>query len=499
MVGVLAALVFVGVVATFMSTTTSSQASSSSDFSSLQTREYSAVSAPTATESYLLDSTKSSFTLAALELLKDNGGSEWLVGNETSPVEIYDEQKFNSKIINFNPMTMHARFEFKGYGEGSSHKTSLALYKLGGLILNSTFEAKNALYTGGNMDCNQALDLDGNATFDGTVKFQNGTGIYRGETWFDSNTTINNSGIFMENTYVNGDLIPENQLVSFEKNVGVEGDYDLSSTDIEVDSSFYLNGDFAEHPNKIIDMGGGTGNGEFVYTDNFTGDLSKVNIPAPQKINNASQIDIQNKLGMTKQTEDTLDISKVNIPDHLQIVPPDNQTMTVRWLESQYNNASSNQLWNEHLVVKVKNPGVKLHDKDSTFSKKVIFIVESELDCGGKFYNSSENSSTLIYVKKTGSLTNMGGSGLFKGYVHIEPENTGNLSFNFESGAEIKGAIHNLSDNYIMWNGNSTAMEFSYVDSALAPFASLKKDYDGGELELEDANITPTAAAYYFY
>jgi hypothetical protein len=86
-----------------------------------------------------------------------------------------------------------------------------------------------------------------------------------------------------------------------------------------------------------------------------------------------------------------------------------------------------------------------------------MFILEDGVKNFGSsgFYNSGENSSTLIYAKK-GAHLDLKSDYDFRGLIYVAPDNSTNHTLQFAQGKTITGAMHLHGSGKLTWNtGNS--------------------------------------------
>lgn len=107
-------------------------------------------------------------------------------------------------------------------------------------------------------------------------------------------------------------------------------------------------------------------------------------------------------------------------------------------IERLYDECSSkNRIWNDFLILHI-DADASFEESNKICHKKVIFIVSSILNINSKMYTSSNVSNTMIYVREGGEIINMGGKGLFRGYINVK----GKANYKWEENGWVSGAIH---------------------------------------------------------
>ncbi|GBU21894.1 hypothetical protein R80B4_01796 [Fibrobacteres bacterium R8-0-B4] len=125
------------------------------------------------------------------------------------------------------------------------------------------------------------------------------------------------------------------------------------------------------------------------------------------------------------------------------------------------------QYYNEegHLLVKI-NQNIKFaNPTTSTFEKKIALIVDgaSPTTAGieGKFFNSGEKASTLIYVGKNAKLDNFGCQETFRGLIYMDENNgdwTAQPTFEWGPKSTIEGALLLKGTSRINWAAGHTTI-----------------------------------------
>jgi len=137
-------------------------------------------------------------------------------------------------------------------------------------------------------------------------------------------------------------------------------------------------------------------------------------------------------------------------------------------------------LYKGYMVIEVNSDITFSSEPTVPFDANIIYIIKDGItfNAANKFYKSSENSnaSTLIYVGAgNATLEQFGTSGIFRGFIYIDKENTAKNSLSFPSTGSIIGAVHNFATKFPMgWNtGGSGSMSITFSKEVISSFATL--------------------------
>ena len=288
LLGVIAAMLFIGIVTAAMLKNTGSQAAASGSYSGM----------------HIMSSTVSSGIIATETYFRKNGGEKALLDNlKNDTVPIFgnkngkdrpsisnSKQFFSSRIIEAgtgdNP---YAIFEVNAgkSKNGKSGKRALVFYgkienlhrEQGG---NSPYGAKNAIYMAGPVESmNAGVDVPiGNATFEGKMDFHRAS-KFGGEVYFGGPTELKQptegNHEFTGKTYFADDAVvrhPQNKDytmfkndVGFNKNLSTEG-----SDTLRFDGNVFINGSFSVIGNSNLGnftVHGNNTDKKFYYADDF--------------------------------------------------------------------------------------------------------------------------------------------------------------------------------------------------------------------------------------
>lgn len=513
-VGVIAALVFIGVIATFMVVNTKTQSATSSGYSSLQIMNASVTSALVATEQYLKLQPED-----ALEKIKSawNDTEDWIIGSDHSKAQIGSSKQFlSSKIIDLNNQFI-ATVEARGYIDGNnSPKMSRGMYHLSGVQLTANSEVQHALYLAGNgRNFDQPINVHGDVYVGGSVHFNSGAagsniyGTFRNAYNADSSTcdgsvTFHQNALFETEVWANGGLTFKAH-AGFERDLGSDGLIEFERTASNGDNNIYTNGSRTGNSKWDVNFNSLLHSGSISVGDLV--DANGTNVTS----NGGNISDIPSRLGMsaTPPSEPSIDLSKIDGPIHdITSLYVDGLQLN-NWnggdLEEVYNQKKNEgQLWNDYLVVRVndnksmKNTG--LAGRDNEFTKKVIFIVESDWTINGDFYTSGPEANTLI-VQNSGKITELGCNGLFRGYVYAQGSE---MSYKWGTNAELQGALHQMNPNmkFQMNTGNPLTIRFDTEPLNAIAALGIMRDSQGNEIPVEleiPSNVNPRLLAVYYY
>lgn len=515
-VGVMAALVFVGVIATFMVVNTKTQSATSLGYSSLQTMSASVSSALVATEQYLKLQPND-----ALQKIQSawNDSEDWIIGSDHSKAQIGSSKQFlSSKIIDFNNQFI-ATIEARGYIGGNNRpKMSRGMYHLSGVQLTANSQVQHALYLAGNArHFDQPIHVHGDVYVGGSVHFNEkaaGSNIYGTfrnaynalASTCDGSVTFHQNVLFETNVKTNstGNLTFKAH-AGFERDLGGDGTIKFEKTALGDDNNIYINGSRTGNSKWDINFNPLLHSGSISMSDLVDANSTTVTS------NGGNIDDIPTRLGMsaTPPPEPSIDLSKIDGPIHdITSLYVDGLQLS-NWnggdLEEVYKKKKDEgQLWNDYLVVRVNDNksmnSTGLAGRDNTFTKKVIFIVESDWSINGNFYTSGAEANTLV-VQNSGTITGFGCNGLFRGFVYAQGTE---MIYNWGVNAELQGALHQRDPDTKFQMNSGNPLTIRYNTEPLNEIATLgiMRDSDGNDIvaELEvSSTIDPELLAVYHY
>ncbi|MDR2692889.1 MAG: hypothetical protein LBB74_01575 [Chitinispirillales bacterium] len=201
-VGVMAALVFIGIVTGFMVKNTGAQSAASAGYGSVMTMQSTAASGVVATEGFF--SNDSAKGLAFIDTIVRFGGGDKFVfsgtaANQRRRLSSSSNQYFSSKKTGQiqNNLTasggdLKAGFQVAAgkNAKGKALKTAMAFYQFENLkreVVAGSVGAKNAMYSQKgitNADAGLTIDSGGGATFMSYAKFQNAAAVFDQTAYF---------------------------------------------------------------------------------------------------------------------------------------------------------------------------------------------------------------------------------------------------------------------------------------------------------------------------
>ncbi|HEX3020660.1 MAG TPA: hypothetical protein VHP36_10180 [Chitinispirillaceae bacterium] len=425
---------------------------SASDYSKMRSAAVAARSALDAFEGQCISQPQN--VLDILKQYNRNPSKKWLlsdVGHAGSEQKIKflnsnDASTFSACIMKFDSTNLLMQVQGIGYGGSGGKKNAIGIYKLEGIKASSTWIPKDAIYLAGEGRSFDILTkVKGNVYFGADVRFQGGavgsvidgdfkTGPSDKKSEFDIPLVIKGNAYFQTPLKVLGTYgLTIHGKSGFEK-------------EINTNPSFNLFKDAFVNGNMI-----GTGRLEMNYNPVIYSGLhniaNKFYQASPAAVNNNGLIDIASRLGMQSGNDPSLNSFIINIPDEKIF----NISKLAGWsnftaanVQAKYDDAAlKNQLWNGFLVIKIDkdaNMGVSF----TTFTGKVIWIVDKKINCNANWYKCSPSSNTLVCVRSGGYIEDMGSAFNFRGFIYVE--GTGSVKYSWRNGHSINGAIHHTSE-----------------------------------------------------
>ncbi|MDG5814190.1 hypothetical protein QA601_03805 [Chitinispirillales bacterium ANBcel5] len=466
-VGVLAALVFIGVVTTLMTSTMSSDSRDSRAFSSMQVAKVSSNNALRATESFF-----SIMPNSSVELL-----NEYI--EEPNSISLLQEtigknQSIISHIAAFNTSDLVAKVDGSGRGRTGSQRKTVALYQLDGIrVVNN--QIQNALYLNGPArNFNEPFTVRGDVFLGSSASLNKaGSRIEGNFKWVNTSPDGNPnrlSGLTVEgNTFINtADLNIQGDANNFRGATGFERRIEVFDNVHNIFGNVYI-GDGVTHFNGQVDMffrGSVWYRGPNYSSDRFNDYISII----PGEIE-----DIAAQVGMVNEPdqEPVIDIGKID-GNYIHNVSP----IGLQWevtgpnVQAAY---ETRELWkNKFLILRIPentNAGINNVPQDNYFYGRVIFIVDGTFNVNEqKLYTSGPQSNTLFYVSSTGSINQFGSKGVFRGMTYVEPG--GDITYDFGTTGEgvVEGAIHHHGNAEFNANGK---LNINYNTEVLAELSDL--------------------------
>ncbi|MDG5814187.1 hypothetical protein QA601_03790 [Chitinispirillales bacterium ANBcel5] len=486
-VGVLASLVFIGIVTTFMTSMMSSDSRDSRVFSSMQVAKISSNNALRATESFLSIKPNTSVTVLN-EFIEET--------NVTTLLEerIGKNQTIISQIAAFSTSELIAKIKGSGKGSSGSPRTTAAFYQLEGIRV-VTNQVKNALY------------------LSGPARNFNRSFTVRGDVFFGSSATLNKPGSTIE-----GNL----------KWVNASPDGEVNQlTGLTVTGNVFINSERIYMQNEANNFRGATAfqqpisavnNTHNIYDDVYIGDgvtdfngeinlfyRGSVSYWGPNYTANRSQFNEYVSIQEQHISDIAARVGMVNEPDREPVIDikkiPEKYINNVSILGFQWDVTGPNvqsafenwPLWRDQfLVIRIPegtHAGINNAPQDNYFYGRVIFIVDGTFNINhNRLYTSGHQSNTLFYVSSTGNINQFGTDGVFRGMTYVEPG--GNITYDFGNNGEgvVEGAVHHHGNADFNSNG---VLNINYNTEVLAELSDLgiftnpnDKDNKSGTVEL---------------
>lgn len=451
-----------------------------------------------------------------LEILKkynQNSSNKWLLGNAQDASSEQRIKSWNSKdapsfsacIMKFDSTNYLVQVQGIGYGGVGGKKKAVGLYKLRGIGSSASWVQRDAIHLAGEgRYFDVRINVNGNVYFGADVHFNGGaigsvingdfkTGATDKESVFDVPVTINGNAFFQTPLRVKGTFG-----ISIYGNSGFEKKVTIGP-DLKLYGAAFVNDKISEPDPGKFDMN----NNLFMHSGIQSQIEKKVKSASPAPINNNGKIDIASRLGMNTGKEPHLEAGIDHIPSNkiMKFSSLGFNNFTATQLQAKYNEAASkNQLWNDFLVIRVDTYANMSLNSSSTFDGKVIWIVDSKINCNGYWYKCGPTSNTLVYVRSGGCVDGLGSAHFFRGYVYVE--GNGEMKYNWSTGNTFRGAIHQVSDKSQFQMNSGKELNITYDESVLNEIIATgviryPKGMSGG-LVLQDTKIRPELLSIYY-
>ncbi|KMQ50799.1 hypothetical protein CHISP_2322 [Chitinispirillum alkaliphilum] len=495
-VGVLAAVVFIGIVTTLMVSITQSQSQATSGFTAAKTANVTSSAALRIAESFL--TTEQGFNT----LLNFTGEEVIENGN------LGNNQRYEIRLLDFNPVTFFAKIEARGRGRGAGMRRTVGVYLIDNIErqrLDNQFQ--DALHVrSDNFETNSPMGINGNTYFGGSGNFNVDASTINGNfVWVDDNPGTDglrqlNQGItVLGNAYFDvPNLDLNNNPINVFGNIGFERPFGNLNSDIDViGGNAYFRGTdngfitTANHVPGNINMNGGEVftpnnapfheqgigdviNGFETVRNDLPEDLRALLLPPPL---------VAPTLGDLTEIEDIAQNTS-GLPgnwngDHLQGLFDDN---TIPRTPEGY------------IVVRVDQAKRGWWDGGGTFDGRLILLVDEDLDFGGGgMFQSGPNANTLMIVRNGANVSNMArNDGLnFRGLIYT---NNGTIDYigSAQSETNIEGAIYcmQVTDRFRTQGGSNVNINFNpdilQDISNLGIFGNLDDQTDDNRIEIID-------------
>ncbi|MDR2694581.1 MAG: hypothetical protein LBB74_10270 [Chitinispirillales bacterium] len=318
--GVLAALVFIGIVTAAMVKNTGSQSAVSRGYGAVAVMGSTARSGVVATEGFFLNNDTA---VEFINKLVNQGGNDFLFNSGTARKRLSASanQYFSSQLYKYDATQLnntdqsHLNAGFKisagKNASGKAMKEARAFYRLGNLVMEGgSMDAQNAIYSKGAFSADAGAGIEGgSATFDSvvnfngnsnditftgsvyfndTVKFQGNSHKFQFDStvyfngyadiqmkigfkkwvYFNSGAKLSDSSAFDGKAYFGGlAWFSSNGPITFKEDVGFNGNIE-TNLPINTQKHIYINGSFTSNSNGKFDGANGV-NDTLFHTNNF--------------------------------------------------------------------------------------------------------------------------------------------------------------------------------------------------------------------------------------
>ncbi len=444
---------------------------------------------------------------AVIEILKkynQNHSYKWLLGdvahsgseNKLKCWNGTDAPSYSAHIMKFDSVNLLLQVQGIGYGGGGGKKKAVGIYRLRGALDEITWDQNDAIHLAGparNFD--QRVTVNGNVYFGADVHFNSGAAgsIINGDfktgnstslqSSFDGSTTINGKAFFQTTVRINGGVnLTVNGKSGFQRSISTDGTVDLYgdtylNSTVDGNARLNLRGNMVTHSGQVT-----------------SNDI--VNGTASQIVNNGSNINIANALNMRDGNElsFTGSVDQIDAGLIYQYSSLGWGSITAENLNQQYQNASAQgKLWNNFLVIRINGYSASMNSSAGTFNGKVIWVVESGINCNGQWYDCSASSNTMVYVKSGATINGLGSGKNFRGYVYVEGD--GKVIYQFGNGNSFRGAIHHVSPTSGFTFNSGSPLNIQYDREVLKDFVRFNLLTPPGvtvrEMVLNDIKLRP--------
>lgn len=428
---------------------------------------------------------RSSFTVTKLNNYVSDASKKWLLSDNASNEQKNilggnDPAKYSACILMFGMSTSspiegelpynvpYIKIQGIGYGRGMVKKKSIATFQLDGLKVESNKVEDYVLYIQKDgYDFNQCMTINGDVYFGSGVRFNSnasGTIINGTLKTADRNTLteINGQLTVNGNAYFQTPVKIQNSTLNINGNIGFKKTIELLK-DVIVNGESYHKSNITGTYKIDVKNHKAYHSGSCVTTKFQNLD---------RLINKGTSYDIADYVTVpSKDVATTVNINVIPTSKIKEFSTLGFTNLNSENLQNAYE-MFSDQLWNGFLVVEISNvvPTFYSSDVRGIFNGKVIWIVKKELSVNGNWYESGNNSSTLIYVKDGGKIWQLGWPGLFKGYINVS--GTGNITYAFRANSELQGAIHQINNSEFQVNYSNRVL-LNYNSEVMGEYAAL--------------------------
>ncbi|MBN1981246.1 MAG: hypothetical protein JW795_06930, partial [Chitinivibrionales bacterium] len=228
---VMIAVLFTAAISTMLMKLSHYDVTASKDMSSMTTA---AISARAALDGFeALAAASPNRILDTLNRFLKGTSQGWLFDSAMTKATLSDQQRFTTRIINFDKTNMVARIEGIGYGKGGSSKKVIGVYKLGNVAFPpATSIGKNVLFINGDISFDSRLIIKGGVyckadKFDLSSSWNTGSEFY-GPVIIKGNAELRGTYTFKDIVLCKGtfDIVPDGTFqLTFEKKSAFGGNF----------------------------------------------------------------------------------------------------------------------------------------------------------------------------------------------------------------------------------------------------------------------------------
>ncbi|MDG5815569.1 hypothetical protein QA601_10790 [Chitinispirillales bacterium ANBcel5] len=475
MVGVLAAMVFIGVVTTFMVSMTKSGGASRAAYSSLTLANITSENALRAAESFLGGSTAQEVANLLTDVI--NNGPQPIFVNQG----LGTDQQFTTTIVDFNFYENIVVVAGNGSGRTGAQRQTLAFYQLDNLQPQSPSEIGTTLLLNApGTNFNAPFDITGDVFFGNVANFnQPGSRINGTFKWItdqEDNATGTIDGMtFTQNVYIDAPGVRfQNNSSEFISSVAFVQEISSVLQPITIGDNFFLNEGVQQYQlNSSITCDNDVYLGHNYSHSNINGTIVETypgDIP-----------DLADRVGLDDsppvepfiELNETFEGRMIDIRDIDEI--PNVTGITGPNLNEAFESNISDT-YRGFLLIHIPSGVTRNFASaiDNIFTERVVFIVDGTLNNAFNLYESGEESNTLFYVRDGGTISDLGSNTDFRGMTYVEAG--GDIQYKFTTGSTIYGAVHHVdadSDFNFNNDGNNGNLAIEHNEDVLAELTFL--------------------------
>lgn len=482
-----------------------------SDVSKMRSATLAAISALRATEGQLKNNPNTALDILK-EYLNDPTKKTWMLGTVANchteqKIKMWDRSdapEFSARIVAFDMDSSFLVIEGTGYGSYGGKKKVVGIYRIGGVEMVTVPGPVNALYASagfGNLDI--PLVINGNVFAGGNSMWNGNCGV--------QGVTINgdfktSSGTFETNQKltVNGKAFFRSSNVKFQNfassitgKTGFKGDLNLNSVNLNITNDVLINGN--DLGSGFVNVSGGAYKAKYYTGGGF--DPNKITVTSPatkEAVTTSMASTMGNEIGMS-DADDPAPTIRSDLETFITtsggtIYTP--ATAGINFDINGWNLAtaySTKSKWKDFLVIKISSTININQSGPSNFNGKVIWIIETSIS-SNRWYTSSSNSNTLVYIKGNGRFDNFGENlptgNTMRGVIYNNSTSGTQTTYKIKGGIEIQGAlIHNSSTKPQFNNSGCTPpVTITYDEDVVQEFVNM------GIMTMPTSGVSPYLA-----